>query len=150
MSALRPAIDRFKEKCVFRPETGCVLWIGGKTSGHGRVNNSIYGAFWFEGRRWFAHRWAAIYIHGLNPGSLTVGHCCPWNPDGHPDPLCVQHLEVSTIAENVAERNVRRAIQTPTQRLYWKLVQLGYEPEPAIHDGWAPDVPHFDPPGWLQ
>ena len=56
-------LERFIAKCRFEPRTGCVRWIGGKTSGRG--NTALYGSFWFEGRRWFAHRWAAAYIHGL-------------------------------------------------------------------------------------
>lgn len=45
----RPALERFAEKCRFDPTTGCVLWTGGTTAGHG--NSARYGAFWFEGER---------------------------------------------------------------------------------------------------
>lgn len=149
------ALKRFADKCRFEPETGCVVWAGGKTSGHGCSTH--YGSFWFEGRRWFAHRWACIYIHGLDPGEDTVGHFCPSTPGGHPNSLCVQHIRPQSMADNVAERNTRVAAanrlakQNGTQRLFWKLVQLGYEEPPAHADGWLPtDGPKFDPPDWFR
>lgn len=48
----KTALQRFAEKCAFDPVTGCVMWIGGTTHGHG--NNAPYGSFW-DGKRWFAH-----------------------------------------------------------------------------------------------
>lgn len=146
----KPALQRFAEKCEFDPVTGCVVWTGGTTSGKG--NSARYGSFWYEGRRWFAHRWAAVHIHGLDPGRDEVGHCCPAGPNS----LCVEHLETTTKADNIAERNTRvaaaaRAEQAAETRQYWLLVDRGYEPppEPDKPDE-AFDVPWYDPPEWLR
>lgn len=143
------ALARFAEKCEFDPATGCVIWTGGRTRGRG--NSTQYGSFWYDGRRWFAHRFAAVFIHGLDVGKDEVGHCCP----GGPNSLCVQHVETTTKSANIAERNTRvaaaaRAEQASTTRQYWLLVDRGYEqlPEaPAIDPG---DIPFHDPPEWLR
>jgi hypothetical protein len=97
----KTALQRFAEKCRFDYATGCVLWTGATTAGQG--NTTRYGAFWDEGRRVPAHRWAAVHIHGIDLGTDEAGHCCPNGPNS----LCVQHLEGQTKAVNVAERNTR-------------------------------------------
>lgn len=147
-----PALERFRAKCRFEPRTGCVIWTGGRTRGRG--NTAEYGSFWYDGRRWFAHRWAAAFIHGLNIDGLTVGHCCPNTPDGHPDTLCVQHLAGETLAENTAEGNRRRPLraeQASGTRQIWLLVERGYEEPPPAHDRatLADEIPFYDPPAWL-
>jgi hypothetical protein len=153
----KTALERFASKCRFEPETGCVVWTGGTTSGQGC--NTRYGAFWFEGRRWFAHRWSAVYIHGFDLGTDTAGHYCPHTPDGNPNSLCIEHVRPQSMADNVAERNVRyhatrraqKAQQNSNQRLYWKLVHLGYEEPPPSSDGLLPVAhPRFDPPEWYR
>lgn len=146
------AMQRFIEKCRFDPYTGCVLWTGGTTRGHG--NNTIYGSFWFEGRRWYAHRWSAIFVHKLDVGELTVGHCCKHTLNGHPNTLCVEHVTPQTLAENVAECNTRtktKARQDPSEKQYWLLVQRGYEqlPERVSRLPGTDDFPFFTPPAWL-
>lgn len=151
--AFESALARFAKKCSFEPDTGCVIWTGGKTSGQGC--NTHYGSFWFEGRRWFAHRWACMFIHRLDPGLDTVGHCCPHTHDGQPNSLCVQHVKPQTMAENVAERNTRYfamrrlAQQSADIRLHWKMVQLGYEHVPARETLVPIGAPRFSPPEWL-
>lgn len=135
----RAAIERFREKCRFEPETGCVLWVGGQTSGRG--HNFPYGSFWYEGRRWFAHRWAAKFIHGLDIDDMQVDHCCPHIP--RPNTLCVQHLQAITPALN-------RELQT--RRLYIHL-QVGLVDvnevfgTPVEHDM---TLPYFVEPEWLK
>jgi len=141
-------IARFAEKCRFDPTTGCVLWTGGTTRGRG--NSAVYGSFWYDGRRWFAHRFAAVHIHGLDLGHDTVGHCCP----GGPRTLCVEHVARQSLGDNVAERNVRHANlarQTANERQYWLLVERGYEqaPEQAANDD-PDDIPFHAPPEWLR
>lgn len=149
------ALERFLAKCEFDSRTGCVVWTGGKTRGRG--NTATYGSFWYEGRRWFAHRWAAAFIHGLDVDRLTVGHNCPHTPDGHPNTLCVQHLAGEALADNVAERNTRRAAaarveQSANERQLWLLVERGYEQAPPAHDPatLADEMPWFEPPAWLR
>ena len=131
----RPALERFVAKCAFDAGTGCVRWTGGQTQGRG--HSAPYGSFWYEGRRWFAHRWAARFIHGLDIDGLQVDHCCPRELVAHPDTLCVQHLQAIPAADN--------------RELQWLRVQVGIDeppPLPAPADGLL--VPFFTAPAWLQ
>lgn len=145
------ALQRFASKCEFDAATGCVIWRGGTTQGRG--NTAVYGSFWYEGRRWFAHRWAGVHIHGLNLDGVQAGHVCPNCP---PNTLCVEHVTGQMQAENLAELNgrlaERRAVaQSSTERQYWLFVQLGIEPEPeAPARDLADDVPFYEPPAWLR
>ncbi len=145
------ALGRFRAKCRFDPRTGCVLWTGATTRGRG--NTATYGGFWYDGRRWFAHRWAAAFIHGIAIDGLQVGHCCPHTPDGHPNTLCVQHLRGETQLENLDEMHARRrlAAQSPDDRQYWLLIERGYDEAPPVTDPNAPHpvAPDFYPPEWL-
>jgi hypothetical protein len=138
MAAEQSAIERFVAKCRFDPGTGCVLWTGGQTSGRG--HSAPYGAFWFEGRRWFAHRWAALHIHGLDIEYKQVDHCCPNIPK--PDTLCVQHLQALPAVEN-------RELQTLRQRQYWLLVGKGFEPPPGVFHEPETRIPFFGRPQWM-
>lgn len=140
------ALPRFAAKCEFDATTGCVLWTGGTTQGRG--NTAVYGSFWDGGRRWSAHRWAGVHIHGLNLDGVQAGHTCP----GHPNTLCVQHVAAQTQAENLEEMHGRRKVeQTNAERQYWLFVSLGIErlPEPPEPDPLG-DVPFFEPPEWLR
>lgn len=132
----RPALERFAEKCRFDPTTGCVLWIGGKSSGQG--NSATYGVFKDEGRRWFSHRWAAHHIHGQAIDRLQVDHCCtdfgaPFN-----NTLCVQHLQPLTLLDNLAKRWGRRLWGWDE----WRDPDLP-EPDPDA-------LPFHLPPAWLR
>lgn len=146
-AAGKTALQRFAEKCRFDAATGCVLWTGGTSAGRG--NTARYGVFWDRGRV-FAHRWAAVHIHGIELGANEAGHCCPCGPNS----LCVQHLEGQTKAENVAERNrrVAKANQTAAVRQFYLFKQLGIgEPEPeepvllTVHE-----IPFHPVPAWLR
>jgi hypothetical protein len=146
----KTALQRFAEKCVFDYSTGCVLWAGGTSAGRG--NSTRYGVFWDAGRV-FAHRWAAVNIHGIDLGSGEAGHCCP----GAPNSLCVQHLEGQTKAENIAERNTRlaKANQSAATRQFYLFKQLGIyeeepEPETAVAAVANDAVPFHEPPAWLR
>lgn len=144
------ALQRFASKCEFDATTGCVIWRGGTTQGRG--NTPVYGSFWYEGRRWFAHRWAGVHIHGLALDGVQAGHTCPCGPNT----LCVEHVAAQSQAENLAELNgrlaERRAVaQSATERQYWLFVQLGIEREPeAPARDPADEVPFYDPPAWLR
>lgn len=128
----RTALERFLSKCRFDPATGCVVWIGGKTRGRGKT--SWYGSFWFEGRRWTAHRWAARFILGLEIDGHDVDHCCP-HTRGGPNTLCIRHLQPVSGRVNTA--------------LYWIRVQVGLEPEPPVAEDDPDDIPFFTPPDWF-
>lgn len=132
------ALKRFAAKCRFDPGTGCVLWIGGQTSGRG--HSVPYGAFWFEGRRWFAHRWAAKYIHNLEIDELQVDHCCP--NILYPNTLCAEHVEPLTLLAN-------RALQTERRRFYALVTRGLIEPPPhLVQDEDA--IPFYPPPAWFK
>lgn len=131
-------MERFLRYCRFDPETGCVLWTGGQTKGRG--HNVPYGAFWFEGRRWFAHRWAAKHIHNLDIDDLQVDHCCP--NVARPNTLCVEHLQALTPAKN-------RELQWRRHYVHLQVGLITYEdaygPEPEPIE----QIPFYTEPAWL-
>lgn len=139
------ALARFASKCAFDPTTGCVMWTGTTTHGHGR--NQPYGYFWFEGKMWLAHRWAALHIHGHDIDALEVDHCCPAGPST----LCIQHVEPKPGEVNRALRHTRTprpVAQLAEVRRYWLFVELGIEEyRPILRQAF--DVPFFEPPAWL-
>lgn len=140
----RLAVDamlRFREKCRFEPETGCVVWIGGTTMGRG--HHVPYPSFWYEGKRWFGHRWAARFIHGLDIDSFHVDHCCPHIMK--PNTLCVEHLQAITPRLN------RQLQETRKTMIHLQVGLLQYEevygPQPDEHE--CNDIPFHSPPAWL-
>jgi len=145
------ALQRFASKCRFDATTGCVVWGGGKTRGRG--NTAEYGSFWYEGRRWFAHRWAGVLIHGLRLDGVQAGHTCA-------NSLCVEHVIGQTLAENMAEqierlgppgtRRARAVEQTNEQRQFWLLVERGYEQLPPPPAPEPDEIPFHTPPEWLR
>lgn len=141
----RPALQRFAEKCRFDATTGCVLWIGGTSSGRG--NTARYGRFYDDGAIWYAHRWGAVHIHKLNLGTCQVGHICPAGPNT----LCVEHIEAQSQLENLAEQHSRmKARQSALQRQFWLFVQLGLEPEPERQVIDLGAIPFYTPPAWFS
>lgn len=137
-------LQRFRSYCEFDPATGCVIWTGAQTQGRG--HNVPYGSFWFEGRRWFAHRWAAKFIHGLGVEEMQIDHCCSEYGLGvdAPNTLCVQHLQAVTPKLN-RELQVRRFF------VHLQVGLLNYEEEyqipPTLTD--PTGIPFLSPPAWL-
>ena len=87
------------------------------------------GSFWFEGRRWLAHRWAAAHIHGLEiDGKEVIAEC--------DDPLCVQHLSAIVPAGNSAQHYtmVAKGALAPTPA----------RPKPRPDEAW------HEEPDWLK
>lgn len=137
-------MERFKAKCVFDPTTGCVLWQGALSNG--KDSTSIYGRFWFEGKSWAAHRWAAQFIHGIDlRDGHHVDHCCK-DAEGRPRPntLCVQHVQQVTSAVNLALRWSR----------FWQYWCGDYgeelEEEAASSAPPADAIPFHVEPDWLK
>lgn len=129
----QPALERFASKVRFDAATGCVLWTGGTTCG--QLKSARYGSFWDGGRRWFAHRWAAKHIHGLEIDGLQVDHFCP----GGPNTLCVEHLQAVTQMEN---------LQLQWGRRLWGWDEWEErEPDEPQNDN---AVPFFSAPEWLR
>lgn len=87
-----PAMDRFMDKVIPEPMSGCWLWIGD-------ANGLGYG--WFKislNKKVKAHRAAWMLFRGENPGSLGVLHKCDTPP-------CVNldHLFLGTQKDNVRD-----------------------------------------------
>lgn len=133
------AFARFRRFCRFEPETGCVVWTGGKTMGRG--HHVPYGSFWYDGRRWFAHRWAAKFIHKQAIEGFQTDHCCPTIPI--PNTLCVEHLQSITAQRNRELQHMRRMVYLRVGLIEYDEIYRG-KPEPD------PDaIPFFNPPAWL-
>lgn len=150
----KDAMRRFAEKCAFDAATGCVMWVGGTSMGRG--HNEPYGSFWFEGERWFAHRWAARHIHGYDITGLHVDHYCPFGPST----LCVEHVRPETAERNRQLQHLRpgRAFQDLATKQYWLFVHKGIERLPERFRFKPEDIPFADPgdfeplqpPEWLR
>lgn len=131
----KTSLDRFREKCIFDPDTGCVLWNGGLTRGGQKESNCLYGVFWDNGRRHSAHRWACENVHGKPiPEGWHAGHTCPTGPDS----LCVQHVEPQSPNENWKLRHDPGAADRSLER------------RRVIAEGRAGGVPFFTEPAWLS
>jgi hypothetical protein len=135
------ALERFRKFCRFEPETGCVVWTGGQTMGRG--HHVPYGAFKYDGRRWFAHRWAAKFIHGFDIDGYQVDHCCDQIP--LPNTLCVQHVQPLSAKDNRALQHERRKLF-----IHLEVGLLNYEDVygPPLPD--EPGIPWHSPPAWLN
>jgi hypothetical protein len=126
-----PALKRFFDKLEVDPchgfaGTACVLWTGGKSCGQGKTVK--YGVLKYERQRWYAHRWAAKFIHGQEIDFKQVDHqCCR--------PLCMSHLQSISPEWN--------------RELQWIRVQVGIEdnPRPSFEEDEFP-VPFFPEPAW--
>lgn len=109
----------------------------------GRGHSDPYGSFWFDGRRWFAHRWAARYIHSHNIDELQVDHFCPNR--ALPNTLCVEHVRPLT-----AERN--RWLQTERRKMFVH-IEVGLVDYRDVY-GDPPQersqIPFHSPPDWLN
>jgi hypothetical protein len=69
-------LERFEQKFIPEPNSGCWLWTGARTTGG-------YGHFRFEGRTVPAHRVAwFLYKERLNSKNIFVCHHCDNPPCG--------------------------------------------------------------------
>ena len=90
--------DRFEEKYIPEPNTGCWLWTGGVTGGVS--GPKLYGVMKIKGKRAMAHRVAYELYVGEIPEGLIIDHLCR-------QPCCVNpdHLEPVTPSENILRGN---------------------------------------------
>lgn len=129
IDALRRFFAKLKvDPCHGFEGTACVLWTGGKSCGQGKTVK--YGVLKHKGIRWYAHRWAAKYIHKQEIDFQQVDHQCN-------RPLCVAHLQAMSSEWN--------------RELQWIRVQVGIDENPRPQ--FTPDehtVPFYDPPEWYR
>ena len=90
---MRPLLERFSERYVPEPNTGCWLWIG---SIDARVSSG-YGLF---GKNRRAHRVSWELHSGAIPDGLVVDHICRVRSCVNPD-----HLRIVTRAVNNVENS---------------------------------------------
>jgi len=92
------AVERFNDKYVPDPNSGCWLWIGS-------LNQAGYGQLQVNGRKELAHRFSVNEFQGKQIGSNTVDHLCK-------NKICVNpnHLEVVTFQENLLRSNGMAAV----------------------------------------
>lgn len=100
---MRTAAERFDEKVIPEPMSGCWLWIGA-------VQRLGYGTFWLGGKHFQnAHRFSYERHRGAAPG-LDIDHLCRNTACVNPN-----HLEAVTHRVNVmrgAGISVRNAAAT--------------------------------------
>lgn len=86
---MRSLDERFDEKWMPEPMSGCWLWLGSK-------NGAGYGTIERDGRTFMAHRYSYERAVGPIPEGLVLDHLCR-------TPSCVnpEHLEAVTHGENI-------------------------------------------------
>jgi hypothetical protein len=89
---IKPLIERFEERYIPIPESGCWLWIGATTEDGG------YGQISQDYRRMLAHRLSWELYNGPIPEGMNVLHHCD-------TPSCVnpKHLFLGTQLDNAKD-----------------------------------------------
>ena len=87
----RAPLERFNEKYIPEPNTGCWLWTSTWAS-------CGYGQFRINGKYWLAHRASWKLLYGEIPGGLQVLHKCDVRPCVNPD-----HLFLGTQSDNMLD-----------------------------------------------
>lgn len=97
--------ERFNEKTIPIPESGCIFWVGAYVSGG-------YGSIGVNGKVVSAHRVAWELAYGPISDGVCVLHKCDI-------PACVnpKHLFLGSQNENISDRNNKgRTARTTGQR----------------------------------
>jgi hypothetical protein len=96
-------LERFEEKYIPEPNSGCWLWTAAQING--------YGAIKVAGRFRGAHRVSYELHKGPVPAGLVLDHLCRV-------PFCVKpdHLEPVTIGENISRGDNHHRRKTRCKR----------------------------------
>lgn len=86
---MKTALERFEEKFIPEPNSGCWLWVGARTV-------AGYGVCGGRKNRQYAHRWAYERWVGAIPAGTEIDHLCRTR-------CCVNpaHLEAVSHRENI-------------------------------------------------
>lgn len=84
------AMNRFLDKVVPEPNTGCWIWSGMCSRKH------RYGYFWYSGVNVLAHRWIWQQTNGAIPASFDIDHICRVRECVNP-----RHLRAVTRRDNL-------------------------------------------------
>ena len=87
-------IERFHNRYIPVPESGCWLWLGSQLDERG------YGKMKLNGKSILAHRYSYELHKGPIPLNLTIDHLCHVKQCVNPD-----HLEAVTSGENLRRSN---------------------------------------------
>lgn len=107
MGKMKPLKERFEEKYIPEPNSGCWLWTGAvKEYGYG-----VIGLGTREQGTAKAHRVSYELYKGKIPKGLSVLHSCD-------NPYCVNpsHLRVGTLADNMQDCVKRKRNYVPNNR----------------------------------
>ena len=98
---MKTALEKFEERYVPEPNSGCWLWIGAT------INNEK-GHFKMDGKEWIASRASFHLFCGEIPEGQYVLHRCD-------TPFCVNpdHLYSGTQLDNMRDAVERNRIKTP-------------------------------------
>lgn len=84
------AIERFEQKYIPEPNSGCWLWVGAdKGDGYGSFRSD-------SGRHQGPHRWIMEQVHGHIPSDRVIDHKCRVRSCVNPD-----HLRIVTQSQNM-------------------------------------------------
>lgn len=99
----RPLIERFEEKYIPEPNSGCWLWLAAQLNGYGVIKDG--------GKYRGAHRVSYEFYKGPIPEEMVLDHLCRM-------PLCVNpdHLEPVTIGENISRGDNHHRRKTRCKR----------------------------------
>lgn len=84
-------VERFEQKAIPEPNSGCWLWTGMLAHGYGRFRHGQ--------RLVYAHRFSHEHYKGPIPNGMEVDHLCRVTSCVNPD-----HLEAVTPLENIRRR----------------------------------------------